>query len=111
MVEYLTPTMVVDPVSLEDVSEDWRDPAVTDAPNAFVLQAATGTTSSDGVESMDSQAWTLFVPEGEREPGARDRVRFDGQVFVQDGVAIREVNPFTGWAPYAQVRLVRLEGR
>lgn len=111
MVEYLSPVLKIDPVSLLPIGEDWEHATVTDAPAAFVLSASTRTSSSDGVESVDSEAWTLFVPAGEQSPEPRDRVRFDGQVFVQDGVAVREVNPFTGWAPYAQVRLHRLEAR
>lgn len=108
MVTYLSPGTAVDPYSGEPVGEDWTDVTRTDAPAAFVLSSASSDTS-DGTNITTRVTWTLYVPEGERSPGPRDRVEFDGQVFSQDGVPIRERNPFTGWAPYAQVRLT-LEG-
>lgn len=111
MVEYLTPTMERDPVSGLEVRENWAAATVTQAPGAVVLTPQTDTKTADGVESMDSQGWTLYVPEGEAEPGVRDRIRMDGVVFAQVGVCVRQRNPFTGWAPYAQVKLIALEGR
>lgn len=109
-VVYLTPRLVDDPYSGAATSEDWSDPAPTEAPSAFVLSSTTADTS-DGQNITTAVAWTLYVPEGEVEPGPRDRVEFAGEVFAIDGAVIREVNPFTGWAPYAQARLTRVGGR
>lgn len=108
-VTYLTPAVVTDPYSGQPVGEDWSDPTRTDAPSAFVLSSSTDSTN-DGTRETTRLTWTLHIPEGELEPGADDRVEFDGQMFVLDGRPIREQNPFTGWAPYAQVRLERTEG-
>jgi hypothetical protein len=106
-VVYLRPTMVADPRSGGAlVREDWSDPQRIPAEGAFVLSADTDSTS-DGSNETTSQSWTLYVPVGVAEPDSSDRVDFDGAVFVQDGRAVRERNPFTGWAPYAQVRLIR----
>lgn len=106
-VAYLRPTMVADPRSGGAlVREDWANPQRIPAEGAFVLSADTDSTS-DGRSETTSQTWTLYVPDGVAEPAPSDRVEFDGIVFVQDGRAVRERNPFTGWAPYAQVRLVR----
>ena len=106
-VTYLRPTMVGDPrAGGALVREDWSNPARVPAAGAFVLSADTDSTS-DGSNETTSQSWTLYVPDGADEPQPTDRVEFDGHVFVQDGRAVRERNPFTGWAPYAQVRLVR----
>lgn len=110
MVTYLSPGMIMDPVSGLPEREDWANAKRVDAPRAFVLQAATSTDDADGTARTDKQTWTLYIPEGELEPGRRDRIEFDGTLFAQDGVCVREVNPFTGWAPYAQVRLVAVEG-
>jgi len=108
-VTYLTPGEITDPYSGLPVGEDWESPTRTDAPTAFVLSAATDK-ANDGTSATVTLTWTLFVPEGEISPGPSDRVEFDGQVFSLDGKPIREVNPFTGWAPYAQVRIERAEG-
>lgn len=110
MVSYLLPVLIVDPVSGLPEREDWEAAKRVEAPRAFVLQAATSTDDADGTARTDRQSWTLYIPEGEVEPGRRDRIEFDGTLFAQDGVCVREVNPFTGWAPYAQVRLVAVEG-
>lgn len=108
-VTYLTPTIITDPYSGQPGGEDWTNPARTEAPAAFVLSAATDSTN-DGTNETTTTTWTLYIPEGATSPGPHDRVEFDGQVFVLDGQPIREQNPFTGWAPYAQVRLERAEG-
>lgn len=108
-VTYLTPKLELDPYSGKVIAEDWSEPTATDAGAAFVLSSATSQ-SNDGTNETTSLAWTLHIPEGSPSPGARDRVAFDGQVFVLDGRPIRERSPFTGWAPYAQVRLERTEG-
>lgn len=106
MVAYLTAGVKADPYSGQPIGEDWSNPTRTEAPAAFVLSASTDA-SSDGTNRTVSTVWTLFVPEGEKSPEPGDRIDFDGQLFVMDGVPIRERNPFTGWAPYAQVRLER----
>lgn len=108
-VTYLTPVDELDPYSGEPVGEDWSNPTRTDAPAAFVLSSATDSTN-DGTRETTTITWTLHIPEGEISPGPSDRVEFDGEQFVLDGRPIRERNPFTDWAPYAQVRLERTEG-
>ena len=101
---YLRPTVVTDPYSGVPDSEDWGAPERIDVPAAFVITSDTST-STDGTNEADAQSWTLYIPAGAPSPGPRDRVEFDGVVFAQDGIPVREVNPFTGWAPYARVRL------
>lgn len=110
MVTYLTPTLAADPYSGQPAGDDWAEPVRTEAPSAFVLSSSTLDTS-DGTNLTTSESWTLYVPEGEVEPGPRDRIEVDGQVFVMQGRPVRERNPFTGWAPYAQARLTRAEGK
>lgn len=67
--------------------------------------------ASDGANVTTAESWTLHIPAGEVEPGPRDRVEWDGAVFVLEGRPVRERNPFTGWAPYARARLSRAGGR
>lgn len=105
-VEYLRPGVVIDPYSGEPDGEDWAAATRHPAGAAFVLSSFTDSTS-DGTNATVGESWTLYIPTGSPSPGPTDRVLFDGAVFVQDGVAVRERNPFTGWAPYAQVRLRR----
>lgn len=109
MVTYLSPVVVEDPYSGQPGAPDWSSPIRTEAPAAFVLSASTDAVS-DGTNRTVSTVWTLHIPEGEQSPKRGDRIEFDGQEFVMDGVPIRERNPFTGWAPYAQVRLERSGG-
>lgn len=110
MVTYLTPTVELDPYSGLPVGEDWGNPVRTEAPSAFVLSSTTSV-GADNANQTTTTTWTLYVPEGEISPPVDARIEFDGEVFTQNGKAIREVNPFTGWAPYAQVRLTRSEGK
>lgn len=103
-VTYLRPGVKIDPYSGEPDGEDWESATEHPAGAAFVTSLVSSSTS-DGTDEDTTVGWQLRVPEGSPSPGPADRIRFDGHVFAQDGTAIRPVNPFTGWAPYARVML------
>jgi hypothetical protein len=85
------------------------NPQRVDAPAAFILNSSTSETT-DGQSDSATVGWVLYIPEGEVEPHPGDKVELDGVTFAQNGRPLRERNPFTGWAPYAQVRLTMQEG-
>lgn len=109
VVTYLTAKREVDPYSGQPVGLDWDEPTRTEAPEAFVLNSSSSNTN-DGQSTTTEIAWMLFIPTGEVEPKPGDRVEFDGTVFAMNGRPLRQRNPFTDWAPYAQVQLTMQGG-
>lgn len=109
VVAYLTPAKTLDPYSGLPTSLNWDDVTRTEAPAAFVLNSGSSA-ETDGQSSTVQVNWTLYIPQGEIEPAAGDRIDVDGVIFVQNGRPLRQRNPFTGWAPYAQVQLTQQGG-
>lgn len=109
MVTILRGTPVQDPYSGQETGLDWTNPERIESPELFVLQD-TSSSESDGIQTTTTDAWRLYVPEGAIAPTARDRIEYDGERWTLAGNPLRERNPFTGWAPYASVRIVREEG-
>lgn len=90
------------------VPGSWDDPDTIELPGAWVSFTTT-TASVDGARSEQLILATLYDPShGDVRSG--DRIRVGDDTYPVTSKPIRQINPFTGWAPYTEVPLQEVIG-
>lgn len=107
----LRATRSANPYNPAATAKDWSQPQELSLSGA--LAASSSTRTPDGLDTATTTRAVLTVFDPSTDIRVGDRIRADpddGTLWQVTGVPARDLSPFTGWQPTAEIQLEEVKG-